>query len=97
MPSKLVPPVFATDDEESEWWYAHRDEVSAEIDQAFAEGRVRRYVPTPPSSRNTPTTSIRLDPADIAKARIAAEKRGLRYQTYLKMLIHEALEKESAA
>ncbi|MGB7987515.1 MAG: hypothetical protein WCF54_20305 [Terracidiphilus sp.] len=39
----------------------------------------------------TPTTTIRLDPKDIAKARVQAEKRGLRYQTYLKMIIHEAL------
>jgi predicted DNA binding CopG/RHH family protein len=41
---------------------------------------------------NTPTTTIRLDPEDVSKARIQAERRGLRYQTYLKMLIHEALQ-----
>lgn len=40
----------------------------------------------------TPTTSIRLDPKDIALAREQAERRGLKYQTYLKMLIHEALQ-----
>ena len=39
----------------------------------------------------TPTTTIRLDPDDIAKARVQAAERGLRYQTYLKMIIHEAL------
>jgi predicted DNA binding CopG/RHH family protein len=38
-----------------------------------------------------PTTTIRLDPADIQLARKQAEKRGLKYQTYLKMLLHEAL------
>jgi hypothetical protein len=97
MATKLEVPTFASDAEESEWWYAHRNEVNAEIEQAFAEGRVRRGVPVPPSNRNTPTTTIRLDPADIAKARVVAEKRGLRYQTYLKMLIHEALERETAA
>lgn len=31
------------------------------------------------------------DPEDIAKARVQAAERGLRYQTYLKMIIHEAL------
>jgi predicted DNA binding CopG/RHH family protein len=40
-----------------------------------------------------PTTTIRLDPEDISLARVQAEKRGLKYQTYLKMLIHEALVK----
>jgi hypothetical protein len=47
-----------------------------------------------------PTTTIRLVPEDIAKARVQAEARGLRYQSYLKMIIREALrkaEKESAA
>uniref|UniRef100_A0A372ISQ8 Antitoxin n=1 Tax=Paracidobacterium acidisoli TaxID=2303751 RepID=A0A372ISQ8_9BACT len=42
----------------------------------------------------TPTTTIRLDPADIERARAQAEHRGLKYQTYLKMLIHEALQRE---
>lgn len=32
-----------------------------------------------------------LDPEDIARARAQAGHRGLRYQTYLKMLIHQAL------
>jgi predicted DNA binding CopG/RHH family protein len=40
-----------------------------------------------------PSTTIRLDPEDIAKARILAAERGLRYQTFLKMIIHEELRK----
>lgn len=39
-------------------------------------------------------TSIRLDTADIELAKSIAEKRGLRYQTYLKMIIHQHLLKE---
>ena len=42
----------------------------------------------------TPTVSIRIDPADVSRARVQAEKRGLRYQTYLKMLLHQVLERE---
>jgi predicted DNA binding CopG/RHH family protein len=38
--------------------------------------------------------SIRIAPEDIARARGLAEKKGLRYQTYLKMLLHEALARE---
>jgi predicted DNA binding CopG/RHH family protein len=45
----------------------------------------------------TPPTTIRLAPDDISRARVLAERRGLRYQTYLKMLIHEALEREEKA
>jgi predicted DNA binding CopG/RHH family protein len=95
MATKLEVPKFATDAEESEWWYAHRENVNEEIVRAFEDGRMR---PSKLGQRgNTPTTTIRLDPSDITKARTVAAKRGLRYQTYLKMLIHEALEKESVA
>ena len=44
----------------------------------------------------TPTTTIRLDPTDISRAKIQAERRGLKYQTYLKMLIHRALAQEES-
>lgn len=47
-----------------------------------------------PRAGTTPTVSIRIAPEDIARARGLAEKKGLRYQTYLKMLLHEALERE---
>ena len=56
------------------------------IRRLFAE----RGIPFP-EPKPTPTTTIRLDPDDIAKARVQAAARGLRYQTYLKMIIHEAL------
>jgi predicted DNA binding CopG/RHH family protein len=45
----------------------------------------------------TPTTTIRLDPADISLAKSQAERRGLKYQTYLKMLIRQALTQEESA
>lgn len=41
----------------------------------------------------TLTTTIRLDPDDLALARKQPAARGLRSQTYLKMIIHEALRK----
>ena len=45
----------------------------------------------------TRPTTIRLAPEEIARARTLAERRGPRYQTYLKMLIREALEREEKA
>ncbi len=95
MEERLIVPKFATEDEEAHWWFEHQDLMLAEFKRAAAEGRLGRG--TLAQRGNTPTTTIRLDPADITKARAAAEKRGLKYQTYLKMLIHEALEKEPAA
>ncbi|HTX75964.1 MAG TPA: hypothetical protein VMD29_07150 [Terracidiphilus sp.] len=100
--SDLKVPKFQTEAEEAKWWYDNRDKVSAEFHKAAKEGRLgrggvkrllaERGIPFQDPGA-TPTTTIRLDPEDIAKARAQAAERGLRYQTYLKMIIHEALRK----
>lgn len=99
----LKIPKFATEAEEAQWWYDNREKVGEEFLKAAKEGRLRRGgvqrllaergIPFQESGP-TPTTTIRLDPDDIAKARAQAAERGLRYQTYLKMIIHEAVHEE---
>ena len=83
---------FSNEQEEAEWWAKNQDSLASEFEKAAAEGTLGRG--TVVRKGNTPTTTIRLDPDDIAKARTHAERKGLRYQTYLKMLIHEALRQE---
>jgi hypothetical protein len=98
-------PAFANEAEEAKWWYENQELIADEFEKAAKEGRLRRGgirrlfaekgipFPEPPQApAPTPTTTIRLDPDDIAKARVQAARRGLRYQTYLKMIIHEALQ-----
>ena len=87
--SDLKIPQFATEAEEAKWWFDHRDELDNDFSQAAAEGRLGRG--TAARLGGIPTTTIRLDPGDIALAREQASKKGLKYQTYLKMLVHEAL------
>ncbi|MGO9777530.1 MAG: hypothetical protein ACLQGT_03300 [Terracidiphilus sp.] len=103
--SDMKVPKFATEAEEAKWWFDNQDLVFEEFKKAakadtLGRGGARRLfaergIPftEPQPSAPTPTTTIRLDPEDIAKARVQAEKRGLRYQTYLKMIIHEELRK----
>jgi predicted DNA binding CopG/RHH family protein len=86
---KLVVPRFDTEAEEANWWFENQDALDREFEQAAAEGRLG--VGTVARRAGIPTTTIRLDPTDIALAREQAAKRGLKYQTYLKMLVHEAL------
>jgi predicted DNA binding CopG/RHH family protein len=93
---KRIVPKFASESEEAQWWFNHREDLDKDFAQAFAEGRLQRRT-EPRTSTAVPTTTIRLDPADIDLARAQAEKKGLKYQTYLKMLLHEALLKESQA
>lgn len=80
---------FANEAEEAAWWESHEDELLEEFKKAKAEGRLG--VGTVAKRAALPSTTIRLDPEDIARARVQAAARGLRYQTYLKMIIHEAL------
>lgn len=85
-------PKFDNEAEEAKWLYENRDHLAAAFIKAAEEGRVRRG--TLKQRGETPPTTIRLALEDISRARTLAERRGLKYQTYLKMLIHEALEKE---
>ncbi len=98
--SDLKIPKFATEAEEARWWFENDDLIFKEFEKAakagtLGRGGIRRLfaekgIPFK-EPKPTPTTTIRLDPDDIAKARVQAAARGLRYQTYLKMMIHEAL------
>jgi predicted DNA binding CopG/RHH family protein len=92
MLEELKNKTFANEAEEAAWWESHEDELLDEFKKATKEGRVG--VGTVAKRMALPTTTIRLDPDDIAKARAQAAERGLRYQTYLKMIIHEALRNE---
>jgi predicted DNA binding CopG/RHH family protein len=91
----LKIPKFENEADEASWAFQHREDLAAAFLQAAQEGRVRQG--TLKQRGITPPTTIRLAPEDISRARALAERRGLRYQTYLKMLIHEALEREERA
>jgi len=95
--NKIQLPKFESESEEAQWWFDHRNETAGWLDQAVADGRTTNLTGILQKRREagpTPTVSIRIDPADVTRARLLAEKRGLRYQTYLKMLLHEALDRE---
>jgi len=92
---KRILPDFANEAEEAKWWFDHQDEILSDFERAAENGTLLRG--SVARIRALPTTTIRLDPADIELARTLAEKKGLKYQTYLKMLLREALLKESKA
>ncbi len=91
-------PKFKSEAEEARWWDQHRKETAHWMEEAAAAGQTTTLADVLGRARQrggaTPTVSIRIDPDDITRARALAAKRGLRYQTYLKMLLHEALLRE---
>jgi|SRR6185437_12464912 len=96
---KAIPfdlPRFASEAQEAKWWDAHKAEVAQLFERAQAIGataRMRGDTPVP----ETMQTTIRLIATDVERARAIAERKGLRYQTYLKMLIHEGINREDQA
>lgn len=91
----LKIPKFHNEAEEADWLYENRERLAAAFLQAAQEGQVRHA--TLKQRGTARPTTIRLAPEDISRARALADRRGLKYQTYLKMLIHEALEREEKA
>ena len=89
---KLQTPEFKSEMDEARWYEKNQDSLLAEFKDAAKDGTLGRG--TLAKRGLTPTTTIRLDKRDIELAKRQAEERGLRYQTYLKMLIHQALREE---
>ena len=86
-------PEFKSEAEEAQWWFEHREALGEEFATAIDEGRVTRGMML--KRGLVPTPSIQIDPEDLTQAKALAEKKGVRYQTYLRVLIHEALEREA--
>ena len=88
MPKKQVTiPKFRTEAEEAAWWDTHPEVATEIMKRALKSGKARRAVPLK-------AVTMRLPVPDIKAAQDLAERKGLPYQTYIKMLLHEALEKE---
>lgn len=90
-------PRFKTEAEEAKWWSDNQELIAGRFEQAKAAGKLGKGTVARIAQERggtSPTITIRLPESDLERARNLAEKRGLRYQTYLKMLLHEALESE---
>jgi hypothetical protein len=94
MPTNTRIPKFKSEKDEAEWWDAHPEVVTALFLKAKREGKITRL---PVVRGATRSTTIRLPIADIEVAQQIAQQRGLPYQTFLKGLLHQALERERKA
>jgi hypothetical protein len=94
---KMKIPKFKSEDAEAKWWYEKREMIGKEFAKAMREGRTSpgagRSIPERIEAMKAKAINIRLSEADLQLARKQAEKKGLPYQTYIKSLLHEALQK----
>ena len=88
----LRVPAFADEAEEARWWETHQARMAGAMESALSAGEDLTAVPAPLArALAAKNVTIRLSLADLDRARRQAERRGLRYQTYVKMLLHQAL------
>ena len=90
---EIETPVFRTEAEEAEWWYRNRgvlEELLFKRGEPVGKG-VELEVELKPVTK---AISLRLPVRDIERARKLAVHRGLKYQTYIRALVHEGLGRE---
>ena len=88
---KTTIPKFRSEKEEVEWWDAHPEVATRLLKKALKQGTIQRRL------GETRIVTMRIPVRDLEAAQELAERKGLPYQTYMKMLLHQALEKERAA
>jgi len=94
-------PKFKNESEEADWLYAHRNEIEAFKGKPIRDKNGKLMTPAEiaeeyiAKQKKTQPITIRLSAADIQRAKQRAEAKGIGYQTLIRMLLHEALEKAS--
>jgi len=92
-------PKFKSESEEADWWAsrAGRGYVKQKSASASSGGTKARgsSLVAKMNRKRSVQIAIRLPQADLAQARKLAERKGLGYQTLLKMLVHEGLAREA--
>jgi predicted DNA binding CopG/RHH family protein len=94
MATKTTIPKFKSEKQEAKWWDAHPEVITELFLKAKREGKIKRL---PVLRGATKPVTIRMPIADLEAAQEIAGKRGLPYQTYIKGLLHQALERERKA
>jgi len=93
---ELSVPQFGTEAEEAEWWANNQNQLAGQFERSAAEGRLQvgSVVRRAREGGASTLPSIALDPEDISRACKFAARRGQLYESYLKALLHEALDAE---
>ena len=96
---KAELPKFKTESQEADWWasragrgYVKKKSIEAQSKGTKIKGsglvaKLKR--------KSSIQIALRLPEADLVQARKLAERKGLGYQTLLKMLVHEGLRREA--
>jgi predicted DNA binding CopG/RHH family protein len=98
---KLVIPAFATAQAEAAWFDRNRSRLETDLLRRLRAGETvslseaLKRSAAKERSQLKPVT-IRMPATDLAALRRLAQQKGLPYQTYMKMLLREALHRAGA-
>lgn len=111
MPKKKLPD-FKSEKEEGQWYKKHRDELDDYFDTLSGDDELQALLAELPErsvaiaqakaatekyKKNSVATSIRLSKENIEAAKKIAAEKGLRYQTWIKSVIYQAIATEKKA
>ena len=95
----LKMPKFSSESKEADWWasppgraYVKRKSAETQLKKTKAMGS---SLVAMLNRKSSVQIAIRLPEADLAQARKIAERKGIGYQTLLKMLVREGLVREA--
>ena len=98
MKKKLIAlPKFANEDEEATWWASREGRAFLKQNSAVPQkepSKGSRVVNELNRSASV-QIALRLPEPDLQKAREIATRKGIGYQTLLKMLVHDGLRREA--
>jgi predicted DNA binding CopG/RHH family protein len=92
---QVAIPKFSSEAQEAAWWDNHRAEVEADIRQRMKDKPRLTLDSLMRGEKASKPVTLRIAKEDLAAARRLAAKKGLGYQTYIKMLLKEALSEQS--
>lgn len=90
-------PEFANEDQEAKWWASAKGRQFLRDHAAAGTAAKQKGSPLVAqlSRASSVQIALRLPAPDLAKAREIAGRKGIGYQTLLKMLVHEGLRREA--
>jgi predicted DNA binding CopG/RHH family protein len=94
---QVVIPKFSSEAKEAAWWDAHRSEIESEIRQRVKQKQPLTLANLLQGAKSSQPITLRIPKEDLETARRLAAQKGLGYQTYIKMLLREALAKNAVA
>ena len=93
---RAVIPRLLGEAEEAEWWDRHRSEIEAEIRRRIKQKKPLTLDHLLRGAKPSQPVTLRIAKEDLETARRLAARKGLGYQTYIKMVLREALAERAA-